>query len=113
MGKCKDIDIWFEPSDTKEFQGTKEEAYKKAKAGHYKIDEYKSKNGYWLLIKKARAMITTKENPEPQNIRNEILNFYEKEKLTRKRVETLTQDLKDGKIVISIDDNEEYHIEKT
>lgn len=86
--------IIYEESQSIEIHGN----YSKVKKY---LDEYKIKenrNGYWLLIKPAKAILTI--NGKHYNVKNYILEHYNKKRISKNLVDKLENDIINGKISI-------------
>lgn len=110
MKECKNINVWYTPSETVELQGTYEKIQKVCKQKGYSVKE--SRNGYWVLIKKAKVFITTDKDSNPKNIKGEILEYYGKTKISKSLVEKFIQHIEKSKVGVYIDDNCYYYIKK-
>lgn len=110
MEKCKNIDIWYTPSETLEVQGSYEKVQKICSRDGYTVKE--SRNGYWVLIKKSKVFIATNKNSNPKNIKGEVLEYYKRSRISKSLVEKFAQDIKKEKVGIYIDEKSDYYIKK-
>lgn len=108
---CKVKDIMYETSDTIEKRGKRDDIEKYLKKGYY-IKE--SRNGYWVLVRPSRVIITVKDSAGVQdmNFKQAILDYYGKIKISEKQVVKFAQDLKNEKIKVCRHQNGSYFIKK-
>jgi len=106
---CEVKGIEYERSDTIEKQGPRDAITKYLKKGYY-VKE--TRNGYWVLVRPARVIITVKSSAGTQdmNMKQDILDYYEKQKISEKLVANFKQDIDNKKIVICLDANGDYLI---
>ncbi len=107
--KCENIFIEYEPSDTIEKQGKRGDIQKYLKKGYYIKEE---RNGYWVLVKSSKVIINISNSSGNWtfDIKQDILDFYEKKKISEKLVEKFKQDIKDDKVSIYMDEKGNYDI---
>ncbi|ETT51582.1 hypothetical protein [Paenibacillus sp. FSL H7-689] len=111
--QCTVKRIEYVPSEQKEVQGKWQSIQKYLKQDFYVKED---RNGYWLLIKASKVIVTISSpaGVENLNMKGHILDFYKKQRLTDKRVEQFTQEIRDEKIAIFLDsDDNSYLIKKT
>ena len=108
---CEVESIEYERSDTIEKQGPRDAITKYLKKGYY-VKE--ARNGYWVLVRTSRVIITVKSSAGTQdmNMKQEILNYYGKQRISEKLIGTFEQDIDNKKIVICLDANGQYLIKK-
>ena len=101
--------IVYERSDTIEKQGKRSSIEKYLKNGYYIKDE---RNGYWVLVKPSRVIVTVKSSVSTQNInlKQEILDFYCKSRISEKQIENFVKDIENGKVSICLDASSNYYI---
>ena len=80
MEKVTKIVVEYEPSDTIEVQGKRDKIEKYLKKG-YSVKE--ERNGYWVLIKKAKVWVTLTNSycTKTFSIKADILDYYSKKKI--------------------------------
>lgn len=91
--------IAYEPSDTVEFQGKQEKASKYQKRGYYvKV----SRNGYWVMVKPSKVLVTLAcaEDQVEVNLKQCILDYYEKKRISEKTIQKFAQQVEDKKIAV-------------
>lgn len=103
--------IEYQASDTIETQGKQSTIKRYLEAGYHVKEE---RNGYWVLIKKARVIVTLQSSAGTQviNLRRDILDYYGKKRITPKQVEKFVQDIKKEKVAVCCDVNGDYLIKK-
>lgn len=106
MKKCKEINLRYVRSDKMEVQGSLERIKKICKREGYEIKE--SRNGYWVLIKRAKVFITTERDVTPQNIKGDILDHYGKQRISESLVKKFMQDINKEKVCVYLDDRGFY-----
>lgn len=96
---CTVKQIVYELSDTVEFQGKQEKAAKYLKKGYY-VKE--SRNGYWVLIKPSKVLVTLAVSDEEVtvNLKECILDFYDKKRISQKTIDNFAQQLEKREIAI-------------
>ncbi len=89
-------------SDTIEVQGKREKIEKYLKKG-YSVKE--ERNGYWVLVKKAKVWVTLTNSfcSKTFSMKSDILDYYGKQKISANLVEKFQKDINDGKISFSMD----------
>lgn len=103
MEKAVIMEIIYEPSDTIEMQGKKSDIEKYIRKGYY-VKE--NRNGYWVLIKSAQVNVTISTSTsgiETFNMKQDICNVYEKERISKGLVERFKKDVENGRVIIEID----------
>lgn len=101
MERATIVNYEFIPSETVTAQGKRREI--KSRYPGYKIQE--ERNGYWVLIKKAKFEVTLCWNDgiETFNMRSDILELYGRQRATEKLLKTFVKDVEDGKYKIFMD----------
>lgn len=110
--QCKVERIEYVPSEQKEVQGNWQSVQKYLKQDFY-VKE--SRNGYWLLIKTSKVIVTFNSSAgvERLNMKGHLLDFYNKQRLTEKQVDQFTKEIRDEKIAIFLDSvDNSYSIRK-
>lgn len=109
---CMVKGIRYECSDTITKQGTRDSVTKYLKNGYY-IKE--ARNGYWVLIKPSRVIVTVKNSTGTQsvNMKQDILDYYGKQKISDKQIKLFVHDVENEKIAIHSDINGRYFITAT
>ena len=104
--------IFYQPSESIEIWG------KRDKINPYlekNFEVRESRNGYWVLVKSAKAIAYVKDNENGRmrsfDMRSKILEYYGRKKLLIKLVEQFDKDAKDGKIRLYLDENDNLVIQ--
>lgn len=102
MEKVTNVVVEYEPSDTIEVQGKRDKIEKYLKRG-YSVKE--ERNGYWVLIKKAKVWVTLTNShcTETFNMKADILDYYGKQKISTNLVAKFQKDVNDGIITFAMD----------
>ena len=102
MEKCEVIHVNYEKSDTIEKQGKRKEIEKYLKQGY---SEKVERNGYRVLVKPAKVNVDLKNTSGSYtfDMKDEIVDYYNKERISEKLVKNFEQDIGTGKISISVD----------
>lgn len=103
MSMAKKISVYFEESDSREYQGNEQKIEKYRKRG-YRVTF--SNNGFWVLTKKARVtvdVVCDDGSKHTFNMRSGILDHYNRQRLTRKLTDKFKSDFDKGLIQISIE----------
>ena len=101
--QVKKISVRYFPSDTREKQGTRSDITPLLNEG-YSIS-YQN-NGYWVLTKKAKIMVTLdcEENGVYTfNMTNDILSYYGRTKISEKLSKDFEREFRKGDIKIFTD----------
>lgn len=101
--QVKKISVRYFPSDTREKQGTRSDITPLLNEG-YSIS-YQN-NGYWVLTKKAKIMITLdcEENGVYTfNMTNDIMSYYGRTKISEKLSKDFEREFRNGHIKIFTD----------
>jgi len=63
--------------------------------------------GYWILNKPSRVLAEILINNEPvlRDIKGEILNYYDRDRISKNLVQQFKNDLETGTVSLSIDSN--------
>lgn len=108
METAKFVSSYYEKSDTIEMQGSRDEIEKYLKQGYYvKIE----RNGYRVLVKKARVMVTLENSKctNSFNMKNEILDYYGKERISKQLVKKFEEDINNNKITFEMNEDGTYY----
>lgn len=102
MVKVTNVLVEYEPPDTIEVQGKREKIEKYLKKG-YSVKE--ERNGYWVLIKKAKVWVTLTNSycTKTFSMKSDILDYYGKQKISTNLVGKFQKDINDGKITFTMD----------
>jgi hypothetical protein len=111
MEKGTVLSIIYEPSDTIEMQGKRSDIERYRKQG-YRIKE--ERNGYWVLVKPAQVNITVSNSSGTRTfkMKQDILDFYRRDKISERLIEKFGEDIKKEKINIYMDAEGNYDIRK-
>ena len=105
MKKAKVVYITYNESDTITYQGKRANINKYLKQG-YSIKE--ERNGFWVLIKPV-TVIAMLENDDGEkamfNIKEDILRYYNRKKISEALVQKFIDQYEDGKITFYMEDN--------
>ncbi|MBQ8999643.1 MAG: hypothetical protein IJ086_13285 [Clostridium sp.] len=78
--------------------------------GYYKKED---RNGYYILVKPAQVLVTLTNNNGTHtfNMKNDILNYYSKQRISQQLLKTFQADVKNNKIIFYIsNDGNSYSI---
>ena len=91
MEKCEVIKVNYEKSDTIEEQGKRGKIEKHLKKDYYIKEE---RNGYWVLVKPVKVNVDLKNTSGSYtfNMRDEIVDYYKKEKISEKLAKKFEQE---------------------
>lgn len=110
MFKAEYIEVYCQPSDSIERQGTYESISRYLKKGYsIKI----SRNGYWILTRPSRVLVTVhcgKNGSFTHDMRSGILGHYDRSRITDRLIETFKTDYMKGRLTI-LADNTSYSID--
>lgn len=97
MEKATFVYASFIPSESTTHQGNRNSIQKYLNDGYY-IKE--SRNGFWVLVKSSVVLVTLKNSVTQQqfNMKEDILDYYGKQKMTEKLFERFEKDASSGKI---------------
>lgn len=111
MEKCNIIYVKYEPSDTIEKQGPRSSIEKYLKKGYHIKEE---RNGYWLLVKSVQVNVTVSNSSGNRtvNLKQNILDFYTRDKISEKLIKKFEEDIHKDKIYICMDVEGNYDIRK-
>lgn len=105
MLQAKSIDIYYVPSETIEYQGSRESVYERfLKKGYYVNQE---RNGYWILFRPCQIIVTAHCEDGSQYIhdmKRGILEHYDRKRISPKLVRTFKKDFNAGKLFIDVSD---------
>ncbi|EMB48102.1 MULTISPECIES: hypothetical protein [Treponema] len=109
MTKVKIQSVQYEKSDTIEMQGTSADTKRYIRNGYFVKEE---RNGFWVLNKPSRVLAEILINNKPvlQNIKNEILNYYNRDRISQNLVQKFENDLVSGSVSLYSDSNGEFVI---
>jgi len=105
MKKAKVVNITYQESDTITCQGKRANINKYLKKG-YSIKE--ERNGYWVLIKPVTVIVKLENDAGETamfNIKEDILRYYNRKKISASLVEKFIKQCKEGKIVFYMENN--------
>lgn len=104
MFKADYIEVHYQPSDFIERQGTYSSIERYLKNGyHVQVN----RNGYWLLVCPSKVIVAVNcgaYGTYTYDMKNSILEFYDRSKISAKLVETFKKDVVDGRITILADE---------
>jgi hypothetical protein len=103
--------IEYRRSATIETQGTRDAIERYLKEGYHVKEK---RNGYWVLIKKAKVIVTVESSTGTRSVsmKRDILDYYDKKRITEKQVEKFRQDIKKEKVAVCYDANGDCFIKK-
>jgi len=104
MVKVEIQSVQYEKSDTVEMQGTCADTKHYLHNGYYVKEE---RNGYLILNKPSRVLAEILINNKPvlRDIKGEILNYYNRDRISKNLVQQFKNDLATGTVSLSIDSN--------
>ncbi|MBZ4667310.1 MAG: hypothetical protein JG775_462 [Defluviitaleaceae bacterium] len=85
---CVVQSVEYEHSDTIEMQGKRDAITKYLKKGYYIKEE---RNGYWVLVKPSRVMVTVEssEGTQSMNMKQDIIDYYGKKEYPKPKLKNL------------------------
>ncbi len=104
MLQAKNIDIYYVPSETIEYQGSRESVQRFVRKGYYVNLE---RNGYWILFRPCQIIVTAHCEDGSQYIhdmKRGILEHYDRKRISKKLVATFEKDFRSGKLFIDVSD---------
>lgn len=104
MLRAKNIDIYYVPSDTIEYQGSRESIQRFIKKGYYVNLE---RNGYWILLRPCQIIVTAYCEDGIQyshDMKRGILEHYDRKRISKKLVATFEKDFRSGNLFIDVSD---------
>lgn len=106
---CEVKSIEYKRSDTIEKQGPRDAITKYLKKRYY-VKE--ARNRYLVLVRPSRVIITVKSSAGTQdiNMKQEILEYYGKQKISENLIGNFKQNIDNKKIVVCLDTNGDYLI---
>ena len=109
MAKTTVLAMNYENSDNIEIQGKREQIQEHINNGYYIQEQRK---GYYLLVKSSKIIVTLSNDDLTKtfNMKADILNYYEKQRLNETLFEKFKQDVEDGTISFTLDSNENYSL---
>jgi len=101
MQKVEHVSVNYFPSDTIETQGNRQEIQKYLDNGYYIKED---RNGYWVLVKTAKVQVTLTNSygSKTFNVKDAILLYYGRERITEKLVNQFQNDINSGKITFEM-----------
>lgn len=104
MENVTNVSIVYEPSDSIEMQGKYEKIQKYKKQGYYIKEE---RNGYWVLVKSARVLVTlTNSNcAKTFSMKEDILEYYGRKRISEKLLDKFRADVDSGKIIFKMNED--------
>lgn len=110
MQKAQILSIDYEPSDSIEMQGKREKIEKYLKKGYY-VKE--SRNGYWVLVRTARVIVTVSNTygKKVLDLKGDILDYYGKSRISQATIQKFSNDINSGVISILVDAQGCYSLE--
>lgn len=102
MEKVTNVEISYEASDRIVMQGKRSDIEKYLKQG-YSIQE--DRNGFWVLVKPLRllATLTNTHGTKTFNVKGDVLQYYNRFKISENLIAIFRQDVNDGKIIFEMD----------
>ena len=108
MEKTTNIFVEYIASDSITMQGKRDKVEPYLKKGYYVKEE---RNGYWVLLKSAKVLVTLTNSygTVTFDMKKDILDYYRRKRISMPLLETFQHDIKDGKIIIKMDENCQYY----
>ena len=106
--KAEFLGATYHAASTKEEQGNREKIQKYLNDGYYVKEE---RNGYWVLVKSARVMVTIGNGKTKRtfNMKRNICDYYGRARISSKLLERFQKDARSGKITFELDpENDSY-----
>lgn len=107
MEKANVLSIEYIKSDTVETQGKRKDIERYLKKGYYIKEQ---RNGYWVLVKSSRVDVTlnNSECTKTFNMKEDIREYYNRDRVTEALIRNFSKDVKSGKIVFTMDSEGMY-----
>ena len=104
MTKVEIQSVQYEKPDTIDIQGTSADIKYYLRNGYFSKEE---RNGYWVLNKSSLVLaeIIINNKPVLQNIKQEILNYYNRDRISQNLVQKFANDLEAGVVSLYSDSN--------
>lgn len=111
MEKVTSVVVRYVPSDKIELQGKQKDIEKYLRQGYHVQEE---RNGYWVLTKNVQVLMTLTNSTctNTFNIKEDVLSYYNKQRISNSMVNQFENDINSGKICIKMsEDGTRYSIE--
>lgn len=107
--QAKFLGATYQASNTREKQGNREKIQKYLNDGYYVKEE---RNGYWVLVKPVRVMVTIGNGKTKRtfNMKRDICDYYGKTRISYKLLERFQKDARSGKITFELDSENDSYI---
>ncbi len=101
MQKVEHVIVNYIESDKIETQGKRQEIQKYLDNGYYIKED---RNGYWVLVRTAKVQVTLTNSygTKTFNVKDAILRYYGRERITDKLVNQFESDINSGKIIFEM-----------
>lgn len=101
MENLDNVLVEYFPGRTIEIQGNRQEIQKYLDDGYYIKED---RNGYWVLVKtaKVQAILTNSYGTKIFNVKDKMLSYYRRERITEKLVNQFQNDIYSGKIILKM-----------
>ncbi|MBP3503039.1 MAG: hypothetical protein J6K42_06165 [Clostridia bacterium] len=104
MFKAERIDVKYVSSSSVEHQGNYSSINYFLKQGYYVSKE---RNGYWLLIRPAKVIVTCycgDNGIYTYNMKENILKYYKRARISQNLIDTFRSDFESGNLSIQMDE---------
>jgi hypothetical protein len=103
--------VSYEPSDQITKQGKYSDIEKYLKSG-YRIQE--DRNGFWVLVRPLRLFVTltNKYGTNKFEVKNEMLNYYNRQRISLQLIEQFEEDVNEGKITFEMNEDCSFYTMK-
>lgn len=102
MEKVTNVNVHFEPSDQIKKQGKRSDIERYLNSG-YIIQE--NRNGFWVLVKALKLLVTLTSayGFHTFSMKEEVLNYYNRQRISPQLIETFKKDIASEKITFEMD----------
>lgn len=106
--KVNFLNLTYQDSNTIEHQGNRASIDRYLKDGYY-IKE--RRNGYWVLVKPAKVWVTIGNDSVRRtfNMKEDICNYYGRERISQKLIKTFEEDSISGKIKFTLNSEDDSY----
>ncbi len=104
MEKVMNTIVSYEPSNQVTTQGKYSDIEKYLKSGYKVIED---RNGFWVLARPLRLFVTltNKYGTNKFEVKNEMLNYYNRKQISLQLIEQFKKDVNEGKIIFEMNED--------
>lgn len=110
MIKANVLRVNYTSGDSREKQGKWDDIQPYLNQGYY-VDENKSRNGFWLLIRPAHAWVTLSNGIATStfDMKDDIKFYYGKSRISQNLCNQFVTDVQNGIVVCELDQTGQYY----